>query len=116
LLESRKVMPEDPPMKLVRTHRPGAPSDPDPPAELLALADSVKDPLVRQSGVTTTTDGRWALYVTVPRDTDVPIPSVEGQARGYPVVYEAEPEEPPIAGPAYPTASRRATRKRPDSK
>jgi len=50
---------------------------------------------VRQAGLTTTADGRWALYVTVAGDTAVPIASVESQARGFPVVYDAEPDEPP---------------------
>ena len=40
--------------------------------------------------------------LTVPRDASVPIPAVEAQAKGFPVVYEAEPDEPPIAKPAYP--------------
>lgn len=89
-------------MKPVRTHCPGVPALPEPPARLIDLADAVRDPLVIQSGVTTTADGRWALYVTVPADAAVPIPGVESQAGGYPVVYEAEPDEPPRAGPAYP--------------
>jgi hypothetical protein len=86
----------------IRTHHPGVPPNPEPPERLIELADTVRDPLVIQSGVTTTADGRWALYVTVPADATVPIPSVERQAGGYPVVYEAEPDEPPRAGPAYP--------------
>src|SRR5947209_4242210 len=97
-------------MKPVRTHRPGEPSDPEPPGKLIDLAETLRDPLVRQSGVTTTADGRWALYVTVPGDAVVPIPTVESQASGFPVVYEAEPEEPPRAGPAYPRAGHGPTR------
>jgi hypothetical protein len=93
-------------MKPVRTHRPGAPTDPEPPDRLLKLAESIRDPLVVQSGVTTTTDGQWALYVTVPNDATVPIQSVETQAGGFPVVYEAEPKEPPRAGPAFPAGGR----------
>lgn len=89
-------------MKPVRIHNPGAPADPNPPDRLVELADRIKDPLVVQAGVTTTTDGKWALFVTVPRDASVPIRSVEDQAKGFPVIYEAEPDEPPIAGPAYP--------------
>src|SRR4051794_28779684 len=91
-------------MKPVRTRHPGEPSDPEPPDKLLDPAETIRDPLVRQSGVTTTADGRWALYVTVPGGATVPIPGVESQAGGFPVVYEAEPEEPPRAGPAYPRA------------
>jgi hypothetical protein len=89
-------------MKPVRIHHPGAPKSAEPPDRLIELADTLQSPLVVQSGVTTTADGRWALYVTVPADTTVPIPGVETQASGYPVVYEAEPSEPPRAGPAYP--------------
>ncbi len=97
-------------MKPTHVHRPGEPSDSDPPEKLIELAEAVRDPLVSQCGVTTTADGRWALFVTVPRDTDVPIASVERQAGEYPVVYEAEPNEPPRAGPAYPAAERTPTR------
>jgi hypothetical protein len=82
------------------------PATPEPPARLIEVADAVRDPLVAQSGVTTTADGRWALYVTVRPNVAVPIPDVERQAAGYPVVYEAAPDEPPIAGPAYPRRSR----------
>ena len=89
-------------MKPVRTHRPGVPAIPEPPNRLIELADAVRNPLVVQSGVTTTRDGNWALYVTVPADATVPIPAVESQSGGFPVVYEAEPENPPTAGPAYP--------------
>ena len=97
-------------MKPVRTHRPGQPSDPQPPDTLVELAESIRHPLVRQCGVTTTADGRWALYVTVPPDAAVPISGVENQARGFPVVYEAEPDEPPHAGPAYPNDPRKDTK------
>ena len=89
-------------MKPVRIHRPGAPATPEPPDRLVTLADTVNDPLVTQCGITTTTDGRWALYVTVPADATVPIASVEHGAGGFPVVYEAELREPVRAGPAYP--------------
>lgn len=89
-------------MKPVRIHTPGVPSCPDPPDRLVGLADAVRDPLVVQSGLTTTADGRWAVFVTVPAGATVPIPNVESQAGGYPVVYEAEPDDPPVAGPARP--------------
>jgi hypothetical protein len=103
-------------MRPVRIHHPGEPSDPEPPDKLIALTETILDPLVRQSGVTTTTDGRWALYVTVPSDVEVPISGVEKQAGGFPVVYEAEPDEPPRAGPAYPVGGRdRPRRKTPGS-
>ena len=94
-------------MKPVRIHRPGAPVTPEPPDRLVALAETVNDPLVTQCGITTTTDGRWALYVTVAADTTVPIASVEHGAGGFPVVYEAELHAPVRAGPAYPGARRK---------
>ena len=75
------------------------------------VADRIRDPLVTQSGNTTTSDGRWAVYVTVPGDTNVPVASVEQQADGFPVVYEAEAEEPPVAGPAYPAEEHRTRRR-----
>ena len=89
-------------MKPVRIHRPGTPVTTEPPDRLVALADTVSDPLVTQCGITTTTDGRWALYVTVPADATVPIASLEQGADGFPIVYEAELPEPVRAGPAYP--------------
>ena len=93
-------------MKPVRVHRPGTPADPEPPDRLVKIAERVADPHVIQSGVTTTGDGEWALYVTVPASATVPIASVERQAEGFPVVYEAEPESPPRAGPAFPDQER----------
>ena len=98
-------------MKPVRTHRPGTPTHPEPPERLLKLAERIRDPVVVRSGVTTTADGQWALYVTVPRDATVPIASVETQAGGFPVVYEAEPKEPPRAGPAFPAGGRSASKR-----
>lgn len=100
-------------MRPVRVHRPGPPADPDPPGRLLEIADRLEDPLISQAGVTTTEDGRWALYVTVPEDATVPIPHVEAQAEAFPVVYEAAAKEPPRAGPAFPARERGA---RPRSK
>jgi len=89
-------------MKPVRIHRPGEPKTPQPPPRLLVLADTLHDPSVIQCGITTTNDGRWALYVTVPAGIDVPIASVERSAEGFPVVYEAALDEPVRAGPAFP--------------
>ncbi|NDZ13180.1 hypothetical protein C7T35_36295 [Variovorax sp. WS11] len=68
----------------------------------MTVAETINDPQVTQAGITTTTDGRWAVYVTVPADATVPIESVEKQALGFPVVYEAELPTPVRAGPAYP--------------
>ena len=51
-------------MKQIRTYRPGVPTRPEPPDRLIRLADAIWDPLVVQSGVTTTAERRWALYIT----------------------------------------------------
>ncbi len=93
-------------MKPYRTYQPGVPSSQEPPDRLIGIANAFRHPDVAQTGVTTTKDGSWALYVTVPGDMDVPIPSVESQSGGYPVVYEAEPNEQPVARPAYPDLDR----------
>ena len=45
-------------------------------------------------GLTATDDGRWALFVTVPEDTEIPLAAVEMSGEGFPIVYEAEPDEP----------------------
>jgi hypothetical protein len=89
-------------MKPVKTHAPGIPAEPNPPKKLLEVADTIKDPMIVQSGVTTTADGKWALYITVPGEANVPISSVESAAAGFPVIYEAEPLEPTKAWPAHP--------------
>ncbi|MEZ0388733.1 MAG: hypothetical protein ACAI34_16795 [Verrucomicrobium sp.] len=71
------------------THRPGEPTSETPPPDLVALAESLHHPLVRTSGITCTEDGRWALYVTVPDEAQVPLPEVEAATGGLPVVYES---------------------------
>ena len=75
-------------------HIPGTPQSPEPPEELLEIADRITHPFVRRTGISTTADGRWALFVTVPKATEVPLPDLEAQAHPFPVVYEAEPDEP----------------------
>mgnify|MGYP001765867558 CR=1 FL=1 len=75
-------------------HRPGPAPDTEPPPALLALADALHDPAVVSVGITTTHDGRWALYVTVPGSTEVPLAEVERARGGFPVVYAAAPDEP----------------------
>ncbi len=89
-------------MKPPIQHHPGEPDTDDPPAALIEVLDRLDDPLVVQSGVTTTPDGRWALFVAVPREADVPLAGIERQAAGFPVVYQAAPLEAPIARPAFP--------------
>lgn len=75
-------------------HVPGPAPDEAPPEPLVALSERLRHPLVRRTGITCTTEGRWALYVTVDKTTHVPLPDLEAASQGYPVVYEAEPDEP----------------------
>jgi hypothetical protein len=46
------------------------------------------------SGISTTRDGRWALYVSVPANTEVPLHDLEAVCGGFPVVYVAAPDKP----------------------
>jgi hypothetical protein len=77
-----------------RSHNPGEPRSPEPPRALVELSESIEHPLVRRTGITTTKDGQWALYVTVPKATKTPLKDLEAQTRGFPVVYETEPDKP----------------------
>ena len=83
-------------------HVPGMPSSPDAPPELLRAVDSLAHPNLSNVGLTTTRDGRWALLARVKRGGSAPIAEVEAAAGGHPVVYEPEPDELPVARPAYP--------------
>ena len=83
-------------------HIPGLPKSPSPPPELAQVAKSLTDPDITRVGLTTTSDGRWALMVRVKSGTEVPIKKVEEACSGYPVIYQDEPDEPPVARPAYP--------------
>ena len=82
-------------MKPVLAHIPGKPKTDAPPDKLLQLLDAFQPelPVVRW-GLTTTTEGDWGLYVTVPSETEIPLPHLALLFDGYPIVYEAEPEEP----------------------
>ena len=82
--------------------RPGRPDSPEPPPDLAAIAVSIRHPAITRSGLTTTPDGQWALFVRVKPGTSTPIPAIEAASGSYAVVYETEPAEPPIARPAYP--------------
>ena len=81
-------------MRPKKQHVGSAPPTPDPPQALIDLSERITHPLVKRTGITTTEDGRWALYVSVPKTTDVPLPDLEAKAGGFPVVYEAEPDQP----------------------
>jgi hypothetical protein len=80
---------------------PGLPRSPA-PADLLEIADSLSHPLVAQTGITTTKDGRWALLVRVHHGVPTPVREVDLAAGEHPVVYQVAPEVPPVARPAFP--------------
>jgi hypothetical protein len=82
-------------------HRPGKPRTPNPPAELDAVIAGLDELLkqgrmktVRRVGMTTTEDGQWAVFVTVPSTTQVPLAEVEASTHGFPIVYDTEPDKP----------------------
>lgn len=83
-------------------HIPGPPVSPDPPVELVDITNSMSVPEVTRAGLTTTAEGRWALLVRVRPGTPTPVKAVEEICREYPVIYQEEPQELPVARPAYP--------------
>ena len=85
-----------------KTHRPAPPRSATPPDDLAAIASSLAHPKITRSGLTTTAGGEWALMVRVKPGTPTPIDDIEAAAAGHPVVYEDEPEQHPVARPAYP--------------
>jgi hypothetical protein len=89
-------------MKAPLHHHPGPPVGGEPPQALLDLIERLDEPLAVQTGLTTTSDGRWALHVVVRHDTEVPLRRVERSAKGQPVVYQAAAPGLPVARPAYP--------------
>jgi hypothetical protein len=84
------------------SHQPGRPTSPEPPRRLLDVVDSFRHPEVTRIGLTTTAEGAWALMVRVRPGAHVPIQEIEAACGGCPVVYQDEPEELPVARPAYP--------------
>jgi hypothetical protein len=83
---------------------PSKPSTPNPPASLKrAKAEALKQPEVARAGFTTTDDGRWALRVWLRHGARAPLAAIESRCAGEPVVYDEEPESPPVARPAYPS-------------
>jgi hypothetical protein len=83
-------------------HTPGPPKDAEPPAALRAVQKKVSAAGVSRVGLTTTREGDWALIVRIPRGSQWPLPEVEAASGGFPVIYQYEPENLPVARPAYP--------------
>ena len=83
-------------------HIPGQPKEATPPAGLIEAQKAVSGTRATRVGLTTTHDGDWALMVRIPRGSEWPLPDVEAASGGFPVIYQYEPEQPPVARPAYP--------------
>jgi hypothetical protein len=83
-------------------HIPGLPKEQEPPAELLEAQKALSGARVSRVGLTTTHDGDWALMVRIPKGSQWPLAEVEAGSRGFPVIYQYDPEHPPVARPAYP--------------
>ena len=82
-------------------HQPAPPVVPEPPAVIKGLSETLHHPDVANVGLTTTSKGEWALLVRTRPGKDGPIPEIERQAQGYPVIYERA-DQMPVARPAYP--------------
>lgn len=81
---------------------PGRPKQPVPPSDLQQAAQSITHEAITQVGLTTTSEGEWALLVRVKPQAAYPIPEVERQAHGHPVIYQRAPAGLPVARPAFP--------------
>ena len=83
-------------------HIPGPPESPEPPSRLVEMADSFSHPAVTRVGLTTTAEGHWVLMVRVQPGISIPIKETEAVCSDYPIIYQEEPKEFPVARPAYP--------------
>jgi hypothetical protein len=83
-------------------HIPGQPKESTPPRELIEARDALFGTRVSRVGLTTTSEGDWALIVRIPRGSQWPLAEVEAASGGFPIIYQYEPERLPVARPAYP--------------
>lgn len=84
-------------------HIPGQSASPEPPSQLVEIAERLHHPDVTRVGLTTTAEGRWALMIRVRPGTPTPVQEIEVICRDYPIIYKQD--EPPgwtTARPAYP--------------
>ena len=86
---------------MVGRHDPAPPREPEPPAALKRLSETLRHPKVSHVGLTTTPEGEWALAVWLFDLADAPIAEIEKQAKGAPVVY-LPARAAPMARPAFP--------------
>jgi predicted amidohydrolase YtcJ len=96
------VVPQGVAVNNEQEHVPGLPKEPTPPADLQEAAQTIAHDSVAQVGLTTTREGDWALLVRVKPDAAYPIPEIESQVSGHPVIYQQVPATLPIARPAFP--------------
>lgn len=89
-------------MNTTTFHIPGLPKQPVPPSELKRAADSKAPEGVVQLGLTTTSDGVWALLARIEPHAHAPIVAVEQIAHGHPVIYQTITGRLPVARPAFP--------------
>ncbi|MCX7096452.1 MAG: hypothetical protein NTV43_00940 [Methylococcales bacterium] len=84
----------------LKTHSPAEPNDPTPSCDLLQILSQIEHPYILQKGITATSEGKWAIYITVPENVSIPIFEVESISKGFPVVYEVASEQPitPLCG------------------
>jgi hypothetical protein len=82
-------------------HQPAPPREAEPPAALKELSERLSNSKVARAGLTTTSEGDWALLVYVYDPNDAPIAEIEAEARGAPVIYLTAGKT-PSARPAFP--------------
>jgi hypothetical protein len=82
-------------------HIPGLPKTPE-PSDLSDIAASIEHPDVNKAGITTTKNGDWALLLFTKKGTNVPIRDIEEKVQSYPIIYQEDSDELPVARPAYP--------------
>lgn len=89
-------------MNTTSFHIPGLPKQAVPPSDLKRAADSQVPEGVVQLGLTTTSDGVWALLARIEPHAHAPIGAVEQIAHGHPVIYQTASSRLPVARPAFP--------------
>ena len=73
------------------------------PELLRDLSENISHPALKQVGETKTRDGKWALLAIVRHGTPRSVlEKIEEMAGDFPVIFEEESEQLPVARPAYP--------------
>jgi hypothetical protein len=87
---------------MASNHAPAPPREPEPPAIIRRLSETIRHPSIASTGLTTTSGGGWALLVRVKPGVKVPIAEIEQQAQGHAVIYQ-QARSMPVARPAFPS-------------